>query len=913
MSDSPYEMGRIMSWVPGTRRKEKQEKEPEAEKIAFWARTSDEVLYHVQSSVTGLTEDIAEDNLRTFGPNALPEEEKKGLLSALYDLFTDPLSLVLSGAAILSAAIGLFNNEPEKLNQALLIFGIVIFMGLVGFITDRRANNSLEKLKDLQRTYARVIRDGKVVEIESTFIVVGDIILLKEGDKVPADGYVLVATKAEVNEAVLTGEPLPREKRVGVFDENTPLANRGNMVYAGTYMAAGSVTAVVTATGVATELGAIWEQLRSAEETDTPLQQQLDRLGKVLLYGTLFVCIAVVLIYIIRGTDLVEALIVAVSLAIAFIPEALGAVITIALAMGVSEMVKREAIIRRLRAAEGLGSVSVVCTDKTGTVTLGKMKASHVWIAAKGETEVNGDNAFLSAKAYQRLLEVVRFCNNQANPSEHALAELAKIAGFEINSDVRATREHEIVFTSERKLMSTINAHDTGRILRSKGAPERLLERCATILYGNEILPLEGDIKAKVLAAIISFEERGYRVMGFADKEIPTTEEMGDQAEKALTFVGLVALSDPARPEVKGTVAALRGAGITAVMITGDSPLTALSIAKDVGMVPQDATLADVIAGSELDQYDATRIEEVPDEVIAKIARTHVFARTTPSHKVLIVKALQRAGLLVAMTGDGVNDAPSLKQADVGIAMSAGTDITKETADVILTGTYQAIVAAVEVGRTILYRTRLYSHALLSTNGAEVLLFIVAALAGWPVPLTAVQLLVINLLGDSWLSIALATEKSEKDTMKQKPRSTSEGIITRYMYGSIALQSVITTVILSVAFIFATNVAALSAFDTKTTLVLQQTVVFCTFMVQKVLRSAFTARSLTYNLWEIGLFTNRWSLLAALVTAVIAVVAINVPMFGMMPLPIEMLPLVFILGLIPPVAEEVVKFVRRKL
>jgi len=351
-------------------------------------------------------------------------------------------------------------------------------------------------------------------------------------------------------------------------------------------------------------------------------------------------------------------------------------------------------------------------------------------------------------------------------------------------------------------------------------------------------------------------------------------------------------------------------------MITGDSPNTALSIAKDVGLVGEHGTLTDVIEGRELQRMSANGVDALKPEDVQKIRDVNVFARVTPSDKVTIVKALQKSGALVAMTGDGVNDAPSLKQADVGIAMSTGTDLAKDVSDVVLTGTYEAIASAVQVGRTILYRTRLYIHALLSTNGAEVLLFILAAIAGWPVPLTAVQLLVINVLGDSWLSMALAVEKEEHDVMKKPPRPSDEPVITRYMTFSIALQSVVAMVIMAAAFLYARGFTGSFGLDDSSAaaqeaLALQQTAIFATFMVQKIIRSAFTARSLKYNLWEIGFFSNRWSLAAAALTLVIAVVAIYVVPIGMEPLPLTWLPTLIALGFVPPIVEELVKLVLR--
>lgn len=922
----------------------------------WWAIPVEQVVSEFNTNpLTGLLEDQVLKNRETYGSNSLPEGEKETLLQSLIEAFTDPLALILTFAAALSAGIGLIEGESQELQQAGWIMGIVIFMTMVSYFTDRSADNALQKLKDLQKVMARVIRNNAQADVESHELVPGDVIFLVQGSRVPADARIVQANNASVVEAALTGEPEEKPKSNEVISAEAPLDHRTNMVFSGTFVTSGNITAVVTETGIHTELGKIFTMLESTEETATPLQKQLDQLGRALMIGTVIVSVLVVSIYLLRGVDPLDALVVAVALAIAFIPEALGAIITIALALGVREMVTKKAIIRQIHAAEGLGSVSVVCTDKTGTITYGQMTPTHLWTFDTGEALItNNDNEKGDARTklivkssefrqhthrFADLLNVIRFANNNTNSSEVALAKLADLAGTPITPEQLLTRRAEVPFDSARKRMSTLVEVDGKVMMFTKGAPEVILNHCVDVQMKVGEAPVmlnapassygfEVDPRTKVTGQLYSlrsviekqlrrFENEGYRVFAFAQREMPASQQaIGQTDEEQMTFLGLIALSDPPRPEVLDTVRLLNGANIVAKMITGDSPVTALSIAKQVGLVGPDATQDNVLEGIDVQNMEKrSRGEGWHKEDLKRIYETNVFARVTPTDKVYIVDALQKAGYLTAMTGDGVNDAAALKKADIGIAMESGTDMAKEVSDVVLTGTYSAIASAVEVGRTILYRARLYIHALLSTNGAEVLMFIFAALVGWPVPLTAIQLLVINLLGDSWLSMALAAENPEKDVMIQKPRPSNEPVITPPMWMSIALQSFVATIVMCLAFVIArdyTDSEGLSR-TSEAALAIQQTAVFVAFMTQKILRSAFTARSLKYNLWQIGLFTNRWSLIAAVITILIALAAIYILPVGMEPVPGEILPMLLGLGLIPPIAEEIWKLIRRQM
>lgn len=880
-----------------------------------WAEDVDVVLAGLETTSAGLSTEEAKTRQAQYGRNELPEAAKEPLWKVIWDTFRDPMIVVLSVAGTISGIVGFLHGSFQDLWSALLLYGIVVFMAMFDFAINRKADKALEQLKQYDRTRTRVYRDGVLIEVDASELVVGDVISVGEGDMVPADARLIRVERLQTIEALLTGESEPITKTILTVKEDAALGDQRCMIFRGTAIEVGNGMAVVTAIGSDTQIGMIWEDLRDADQTETPLQVQLDKLAKLLMWGTLAVCLAVVSVYLWRGEPLLQALLVAVALAIAFIPEALGAVINISLGFGVSEMTQHGAIIKRLRAAEALGSITIMSTDKTGTITEGAMRAAEVWVPGLGKLAVNGDNGFFQNVAVQRLVNIAHLCNDLVNATDKALAELAGLAGFELTADTRRDRIAEIPFDSARKRMTTVvsNGHPSNGRMLSKGAPSRLLERCSHILEGDIVREMTDEDRRHITEVVQALELEAKRVIAFADRDIPINgEAITEDHEVEFTFVGLVALFDPIRPEVPATVQTMRQAGISAVMITGDSPGTALAIAKKAGIVGPDATLTDVVTGPEIDLMfsSVSDASELPQTSLDRIAQTRVFARVSPRNKTQIVKAMQTSGNIVAMSGDGVNDAPSLKQADVGIAMERGSDVTKATADVVLTGTYQALAKAVEVGRSILYRTQLYSHALLSTNGAEILVFVVAVLAGWPAPLTAVQLLLINILGDAWLSIALATERPEKGIMQQPPRDPKAGIISPYMFGSIVLQSVVTTAILAIAWIYTTQWAANQGLFGKEALVYQQSVIFTVFLVQKVLRSSFTARSLKLSIFKIGLFSNPNTLKAAALTIVLALVGLFVPIFGMTPLPTALLPLLA-LGLIPPAVEELVKLGRR--
>ncbi len=903
-----------------------------------WAQTPHSVFKQLDSNPAGLSTKEAELRLTQYGQNALPEnDEKTTWWGTVKETFAEKLPLMLLVSAIISAILGLLMKEPDRFKDFMSLSVILLSMAIANYLMGKNTDKGLASLKKTLQKAIRVYRDGIIIKLPVTQLVVGDVIFLSEGDLIPADGRIIEATNASVNEAVLTGESDAVDKSVVQISHEAELARRSNMIFMNTFVSSGTIVAVLTATALQTEMGKIATEIEKAEETKTPLQKQLDVLGIVLLNATLVVCALVAAFFLWRaypifvatyqyiqahglaasGAQIAESLTViadiftvSVSLAIAFIPEALSAVIILALAIGVAEMVKEGAIVKNPKGAEALGSVTIFNSDKTGTLTKGEMAIVSFWTPKNGdvsaETVLNGNGQFAAMK------EVMAFCNDLHDATERALAEFVASAGFIIGEATIKDRKLTIPFTSTRKRMSVIFGNGTLKML-TKGAPEVVLELCSD---------LQGESLESIQFIVDSLSDEGYRVLALAERN---AESVSDVSESGLTFLGLVALMDPPRPEVVETIATIKIAGVTPVMITGDNGRTAQTIARQVGILDSDSKEDQLMSGQQLNSAIGNRaFEKVEDikkmvsaKVLEQIANVRVFYRVSPTDKKIIVMCQQALGNIVAMTGDGVNDAPALKQADIGVAMGdRATEVTKDVSDMILTKGYAAIAPAIRVGRTILMRTRLYTHALLSTNMSEVGIFIYAAVVGWLPPLTSVMLLVINFLGDGWLSIALATEPSEKDVMTQKPRPSTEAVITPYMWTSIALQGVLVTIILAYVFNFAGVYANNLGLEGTNALKFQQSLTFAAFLVQKVARSSFTARSLKYNIWEFGFFTNKWTLLAGFTTAVMGISFLEIgPLsnfLGMVSIPAGLWPMILGLGMIPPVLEEVVKFVRRK-
>lgn len=743
----------------------------------------------------GLTSSEAKRRLEKVGHNQLNAAIKISPWRIFLGQFTDFMVLVLIGAAIVSGLLG----ERE---DALTIIAIIIINALLGFFQEYRAEKSLEALKELTSPLAHVRRDGKVQRIPAKELVPGDIMVLESGDRIPADGRIVEVVDLEVNEATLTGESMAVAKIADVLQEpHLSPGDQRNMVFAGTVVTSGRGQAVVSATGMKTEIGKIAGMISQAEEEATPLQKRLEQLGQWLVAICLGVCAMVGTMGVLRGEPLRQMFLAAVSLAVAAIPEGLPAIVTIALAIGVQKMIKRNAIIRKLPAVETLGCATVICSDKTGTLTRNKLTVTKVWAGEKeytiaGTKEQVKKEAGLPA-AMKRLLEIGTLCNNAqleregkdftvtGDPTEGAI--LAAAAAYNMTAENlcrKYRREGEIPFSSERKRMGVwVKDADNGRWLMVKGAADVILERSTRFQNSDGIITLNPQLKLKIKQQIDAWGAEALRVLAFAYRPArpgESKETATGDPEQDLIFSGLMGMTDPPRPESRLAIEKSRRAGIEVKMITGDYPRTAAAIGKQISLLrPQGK----IITGAELDRLSEAELEKV-------IADIDVFARVSPHHKLRVVKALKRKGAVVAMTGDGVNDAPAVKESDIGVAMGiSGTDVTKEaSAMVIADDNFASIVAAVEEGRTIYDNIRKFIRYLLSCNIGEILTMCGGILSGLPFPLLPIQILWVNLVTDGLPAIALGLDPAEPGTMSRPPRPPEEGIFSRGLGWKIVFQ-----------------------------------------------------------------------------------------------------------------------------
>ena len=758
--------------------------------MRFYCEDTEAVLHDVGSTSDGLTTAEAEKRLAENGKNKLAEGKKDSLVKRFFQQMGDPMIIILLVAAAISGVLAVV--QGESFADVIIILAVVIINALLGVYQESKAEKAIEALQQMSAATSKVLRDGKLVTVHSEDLVVGDVVVLEAGDAIPADGRILTSASMKIEEAALTGESVPVSKFIDIIHlapeaKDVPLGDRKNMVYMGSTVVYGRGTAVVTAAGMDTEMGKIADALSNAEQGQTPLQIKLSQLSKVLTWLVLGICVVIFAVQLLRSggftfEGILNSFMVAVSLAVAAIPEGLAAVVTVVLSIGVTNMSRRNAIIRRLTAVETLGCAQIICSDKTGTLTQNRMTVTDTWT----------DDPILLAKAMALCNDAKRSLgmhSAEGEPTEAALVNHAHdLRLYKDELDEKYPRIGEAPFDSGRKMMSTLHTEDGKTVQYTKGATEMLLERCSGYWYEGEVHPITEEYKENVRRHAKEFADRALRVLGAAFRvwDTPPADQEAETLEHELVFIGFLGMIDPCRPEVYGAIRECREAGIRPIMITGDHIDTATAIARDLGILTDDTR---AITGSQLG--------EMSDEEFAKVFKEiSVYARVQPEHKTRIVNAWRSAGYVTAMTGDGVNDAPSIKSADIGVGMGiTGTDVTKNVADMVLADdNFATIVGAVEEGRRIYDNIRKAIQFLLGSNMSEVISIFVATLLGFTI-LEPVHLLWINLVTDCFPALALGMENAEKDIMQRRPRSAKAGIFAGGMGGDIAYQGLMVSVL----------------------------------------------------------------------------------------------------------------------
>ncbi|WP_288556946.1 cation-translocating P-type ATPase [uncultured Lactobacillus sp.] len=867
----------------------------------YYLQTKDEVLKEFKTSIDGLSTKQAEENLARYGKNALVEGKKKTAFQVFLEQFKDLMVIILIIAAVISAFTG-------DLESTLVIIAVLILNAILGTVQHVKAEKSLESLKSLSSPSAKVLRNGEKIEIDSKDVVPGDIMLLEAGDMVTADGRILDNYSLQVNESSLTGESTNIDKADVDFDHEIPLGDRLNMVYSSSLVTYGRANVLVTGTGMNTEIGKIASLMNEAKERRTPLQVSLDKFSSQLATAILIICAIVLGLQIWRGQPIMDALLFAVALAVAAIPEALSSIVTIVQAMGTQKMAKENAIIKNLAAVESLGSVSVICSDKTGTLTQNKMTVEDIYI---GGEVLKPEQLDLGNQLHRYLLYDAVLNNDSSlkdgksigDPTESALLEMyRKVPGIDLGnnqlglseSDLRGllTRQQEVPFDSDRKLMSTKHLIHTVPTIFVKGAIDVLLDRCDNIRIGDEVRPLTDEDRKKILAQNEHFSENGLRVLTFAYKE--KDEDLSPETEHGFTFIGLVSEMDPPREESVEAVARAKKAGIRTVMITGDHKVTAVAIAKKIGIF-NDGDIA--VTGLELDKMSDEELEQ-------KIEKISVYARVSPENKIRIVNAWQKKDKIVSMTGDGVNDAPALKKADIGVAMGiTGTEVSKDAASMILADdNFATIIKAVANGRTVFENIKNAIMYLLSGNLSAIITVLFASIGGLSVPFIAVQLLFINLVTDSLPALAIGMEPGAPDILDGKPRDPKVGILDKSLVTKVTLQGIIISVGVIAAFMIGRQTSAAVAC----------TMAFSTLTFARLLHG-FNCRS-QHSIFKIGFKNNWYSLAAFAVGTLLLALILFVPglhsLFAVTSLTNTQLLWIIGLALMPTIIIQIIKVVQ---
>ncbi|TCS84370.1 calcium-translocating P-type ATPase, SERCA-type [Tepidibacillus fermentans] len=875
--------------------------------------------FHVTEE-QGLRNDAIHKLMEKYGRNQLEQKQSMSPISLFLDQFKDFMVLVLLVATLISGLLGEYTD-------AITIIAIVIMNAVLGFVQEFRAEKSLQALKEMAAPHARVIRSGKVTSIPAVEVVPGDLVLLESGDRVPADIRLIKTYALYIEESALTGESVPVNKQEDVIPyEDIPLGDQKNMAFMGTLVTRGTGVGVVVETGMNTEMGKIADLIQSTEEVETPLQRRLEQLGKILIIISLILTALVVVTGIWHGHNAYAMFLAGVSLAVAAIPEGLPAIVTVALALGVQRMIKRKAIVRKLPSVETLGCATVICSDKTGTLTQNKMTVTDLWIDGE-EIKVTGTGYVPSGEFFLRsnkvnpernvplkqLLEISVLCNNaqlvedhgkkgffkrskgdwdiQGDPTEGALVVLAAKANIHKKElEQLWVRKKEFPFDSSRKMMSVIVEKKDQRFVVVKGAPDVLLDRCSSIILNGHVMSLTPIIKNQVKLAIEKMASRALRNLGFAYKELTKGEVIvsEEDAEKNLTFVGIAGMIDPPREEVKKAIQTCKNAGIKTVMITGDHQTTAEAIAKTLNILPPHGL---TVNGQDLYNMSNTEFMEKVDDI-------YVYARVSPEHKLRIVKALQAKGHVVAMTGDGVNDAPAIKAADIGISMGiTGTDVSKEASSLVLSDdNFATIVAAIEEGRGIYDNIRKFIRYLLASNVGEILTMFFAMLMGLPLPLVPIQILWVNLVTDGLPAMALGVDPAEEDIMNRPPRDSKENVFARGLGWKIISRG------------FLIGLVTLGVFwltwqTEPENLIKAQTMAFSTLVMAQLIH-VFDCRS-DKSVFHRNLFENKYLVFAALSSLLLLLGVIYIeplqPIFRTVSLTLSDWVLITIAGAIPTV------------
>jgi len=872
---------------------------------SWYAMSPEEVLKALNSTETGLSQAEAQKRNAEYGPNELQKEKGRSPIKMFFEQFTDILIIILLIATALSIVIG-------EIIDAIVIIAIVLATAILGFVEEFRSEKAVEALKKMTAPAAIVLRDGKEVKIPASEIVPGDIVLLYTGDKVPADARLVESINLKIDEAALTGESSPVNKNINVCAEETSLNDRRNMAFTGTVVVYGRGKAVVTSTGMNTEFGKIAKMVQMTEEEETPLEKRTQSIGKWIGILCVAVCLGVGAIGFIEGRNPIDMVLWGISLAVAAVPEALPAIVTGALAVGMYRMAKVNTIVRKLPAVETLGCTTVICSDKTGTMTKGEMtvqriytndqaiKVSGVGYEPEGEFLIENQKIDPKSGELHTLLTTATLCNDaklekdtaterwiiKGDPTEGALVVAAAKAGlWKEELEQQQPRIGEIPFSSETKRMTTVHiVLGKKKIAYMKGAPEIVLDKCAKILANGKALRLTETDRARVLGVNEAMATQALRNLGFAYRELPSTVDTFDEKiERDFTFVGIMGMIDPPREEVKDAIYTCKKAGINVVMVTGDHKLTALAVAKELNLLAENDEQGKVLTGEELEKLSDEQLAEIVDKVV-------IYARVSPEHKMRIVKAWKAKGQVVAMTGDGVNDAPALKMSDIGVSMGiTGTEVTKEASDMVLIDdNFASIIKAAREGREIYDNIKKYLTYLMRCNVMEILVMFIAVVSvpylariyspGAPtevigsatIALTAAQLLWVNLTTDGLPAIALGIDPGDPDIMERKPRDPEESVFTRDVKLYLSVVPIIMTVMLLGGYLYYRPWESFRQLTEARTQLL-------TAMIIMELANAVSARSLKYPVWKVGVFKNKVLWYAILSSFVMQLIVLYTP------------------------------------